>query len=345
MRVLHVETINRVAHTYASGLDRLGITSLFFEPSLAGAGRPLPLKLLYMPGRLLHLRHVIGRLRPDYCDVVHIHWASYGIVGLFSKVPVVVHCHGRDVDRRVSHWLGRASLRLSLRNASAVLCISPDLLEPARRIRPDAVLFPASIDTGLFAPSSETPPHPWTVLLFARLDPLKGSPVAVEALERVKRRHPEARILLLDYGILSREYQRRFAGLFEFVPQMPNEAIRQLIWQADVVVGQFFLGALGLSELQAMSCGKPVIAAYRYPTAYPEPPPLRHAETPDEVDAHLEALYRDPGAAGLLGERARAWVCEYHGRDVLARRLATLYGSLAHDTPPRRDPAAAAPTT
>lgn len=328
MRVLHVETINRVAHTFASGLDRLGIISLFFEPSLAGAQRPLPLKLLYMPGRLMHLRHVIGRLRPDYCDVVHIHWASYGILANISRVPVVVHCHGSDVNQRVGHWLGRLGLRLSLRRAAAVLCISPNLLEPVRRIRPDAILFPASIDTGHFAPPPAAVPRPWTVLLFARLEPLKGSPTAVEALARFAGRHPDTRIVLTDYGVLRTEYKARFASEFVFVPPVTPDAVRELIWQADVVVGQFVFGALGLSELQAMSCARPVIASFTYPDAYPTAPPLCNAATVDEIEAALEHLFTHQAHAQALGLRARDWVIANHGLDVLAERLARLYAAL-----------------
>lgn len=328
MRVLHVETINQVAHTFARGLDRLGITSLFFEPSLAGASKPLPLKLFYMPYRLLHLLGVIGKLTPRYCDVAHIHWASYGILANVSRVPVVVHCHGSDVNQRADHWLGRLGLRLALRRAAAVLCISPNLLAPTRRIRPDAMLFPASIDTDQFVPEPALAARPWTVLLFARLEPLKGSPMAVEALARFATRHPEARIVLTEYGALRHEYKSRYSGIFEFVPPVTPADVRELIWQADVVVGQFVLGALGLSELQAMSCGKPVIASFVYPEAYPAPPPLCNASTAEAIEAALELLSQHRDEARALGRQAREWVIAQHGTEVLARRLARLYATL-----------------
>jgi glycosyltransferase involved in cell wall biosynthesis len=103
------------------------------------------------------------------------------------------------------------------------------------------------------------------------------------------------------------------------------QAVRDLIWQADAVVGQFALGALGVSELQAMSCAKPVIASSRYPDAYPAPPPVLDATSADEVEAHLERLYQYPQEATTIGQYARDWIQRHHDFDVLAVRLEQLY--------------------
>ncbi len=324
MRVLHIETVNQVGHTYAHGLERRGHVSLFFEPSLVGGSSSLPIKLAHMPGRLLHLRRVIGRLNQEHCDIVHIHWASYGLLGLTSQVPFVVQCHGSDVRERLRAPFFRMLLAPVFRRAGAVLCITPDLVPIVRPLRPDAVFFPAPVDTAHFAPAETSLPRPWTVLLFARLEPGKGVATATEGMERFATRHPEVRVRLLDYGILSNEYRRRFP-CFEFVARVAPEAVPDVIAQADVVVGQLAVGALGLSELQAMSCARPVIASFRYPAAYSSPPPLCQADTADAVDAHLERLYEHPQEARALGEQARQWVRAHHDQDALAERLEALY--------------------
>jgi glycosyltransferase involved in cell wall biosynthesis len=112
---------------------------------------------------------------------------------------------------------------------------------------------------------------------------------------------------------------------FDFVSRVAPQAVPDLIAQADVVVGQLVVGALGLSELQAMSCAKPVIGLFRYPAAYSAPPPLCQADTADAVDAHLERLYEHPQESRALGEQARQWVRAHHDLDVLAERLEALY--------------------
>src|SRR5579859_7817817 len=195
MRILHVETINQVGHTYAIGLERRGHSSLFFEPSLRGGTAPMPLKLAYMPGRMFHMSRGVALESRAHCDVMHIHWASYGVLGLASRVPYVVHCHGLDVHYRAQNPLFRAILTPIFRRAAAVLVITPDLLPAARSIRPDTLFVPAAIDTEHFAPCPDVSTRPWTILLFARLDAHKGAPTAVIALERFKARHPDARVL------------------------------------------------------------------------------------------------------------------------------------------------------
>jgi glycosyltransferase involved in cell wall biosynthesis len=325
MRILHIETLNQVGHTYAGGLERRGHVVTFFEPSLAGGAAPLPIRLAHMPGRLLHLRQVVGRLNRGHCDIVHIHWASYGVLGLVSQVPFVVHCHGSDVRGRLNTRFFRTALSPALRRAGAVLCITPDLVPIVREQRSDAIYFPGAVDTGLFAPQAAHAPHPWTILLLSRLEPVKGVDIAVQGIERFAARHPDARVVLIDEGTLSAVYRARCGARFEFVPWRPLAEVPQLIAQADVVVGQFLIGTLGLAELQAMSCAKPVIASLRQPDAYPAPPPLCPADTADAVDAHLERLFDHPEEASALGGRAREWVRAHHGQDALAARLEALY--------------------
>ncbi len=326
MRILHVHPINQVAQNYMRGLAELGHTGTLYEPSLAGGHAPLPIKLAMMPGRLFNLRHVVGDLNQTHYDLVHIHWASYGILGLVSKIPYIVQCHGSDVRERLRTREFRLLLAPVFRKAAAVLCITPDLLPVAQSLRADALFFPGPIDMDLFAPAqAEGPSHPWTILLFTRLEPIKGVEVAIEGIERFIARHPEVRVQLMKRGSLGADLQRRYGDRFEFLSWVPAEEVPRLLWQADVVLGQFALGALGLAELQAMSCARPVVTSFCYHSAYSTPPPLYQAETPEEIDAHLETIFQHPEEARAVGEHARAWVCFNHDYRMLAKRLEELY--------------------
>ena len=85
MRILHVETINNVAHGYAVGLARRGHVSTFFEPSLRGGAASRLVKLAHMPGRVWDLRRAIGRINRKERDVVHINWAGYGVAATRAR--------------------------------------------------------------------------------------------------------------------------------------------------------------------------------------------------------------------------------------------------------------------
>ncbi len=328
MRVLHVNNINHVAETYARELVRRGHTAAVYEPNLRGGFASLPIKLAMMPGRLLDLRHIIGELNPDHFDIVHIHWASYGVLGLASQIPFVIHCHGSDVRDRLKQPFFRPLLTGLLRRAAAVTCISPDLLPIVCSVRSDAIFLPAAIDTEVFSPEEsnvQCVSEPWTILLFARLDPFKGVDAAARGIARFAERHGEVRVRLLDWGSLRGQYKSRYSHRFEFIPQVPQGEVSNLIRSADVIVGQLIAGALGLSELQAMSCGKPLITSFRYEDAYPTRPPVCQATTDEEVEEHLEYLFHHQESGVALGKTARDWVIRHHGKRVLVRRLEELY--------------------
>jgi glycosyltransferase involved in cell wall biosynthesis len=328
MRILYVNNLNQTAETFGKDLTRRGHTVSVYEPSLVGGLAPLPLKLAMMPGRILDMRHIVGKFSPNYFDIIHIHWASYGVLGLVSRVPFIVHCRGSDVRYRLKQPFFHAGLTYILRRAAVVLCSTPDLLPIIQSVRPDALFFPGPVDTERFAPDENEQSHPWTILLFARLDAIKGCEITVQGIARFARRHPEVRVKLLDWGSEKEQYKRRYGGHFEFVPFVAQELVQPLICSADVVVGQVFLGAFGLSELQAMSCAKPVIASFRCEEAYPTPPSVCQAATVQEVDEHLEHFFQYPEAAKELGQSARKWVIGYHGRQVLAVKLEMLYQSI-----------------
>lgn len=328
MRILHVDTVNAVAYAYAGILERRGHICAVERPSLKGASGSLPVKLANMPGRVLDLRRITRLLTPDRFDIAHIQWASYGVLGLAGHIPYVVQCHGSDVRYRATDPRFRPVLRQIFRRAGAVLYMTPDLREPVCSLRADAQFVPTVIDTDHFMPAVSGESRPWTIFLFSRLERLKGAPMAVSALERFVTRHPDTCVRLLDYGSLRDAYKRRYSGTFQFLPITTPDRVREYIWEADVVLGQTFLGALGLSELQAMACGKPVITNYRYPSAYPSAPPIHDAQTADEIEAALEALYQDREAAASLGRRARDWVVAYHHADVIAERLEGIYGTV-----------------
>jgi len=328
MRILQINNMNRTAATYAEDLIKRGHTALVYEPDVRGGLAPLPLKLAMMPARLFALRHVLKKLDSAHFDVAHIHWASYGMLGLLGHIPFVVHCRGSDVRYRLHQPFFRALLRPIFRNAAAVLCSTPDLLSVVQSQRPDALFFPSPIDTTQFAPEVERTIRPWTILLFARLDHIKGCAIAVEGIARFAQRHPEVQVKLLEWGTEAALYKQRYGELFEFVPRIAPGVVQQLVQSSDVVVGQVFLGAFGLSELQAMSCAKPVVTSFIYKDTYATQPHFYQATTIEEVEQQLEDIFQQPASARETGIRARAWVIAEHGRQALTTRLESLYQTM-----------------
>ena len=331
MRILYVRNLNQVAEIQAHELARRNHLVKLCEPNLAGDHAPLPVKLAMMPGRLLSLRHITRDLSPRHFDLVHIHWATYGILGLASRIPFIVECHGSDVRYRLRQPFFRSVLASIFHRAAGVHCITPELLPIVQSVHPDARFIPGPVDTDRFTPAEESQSsatRPWTVLLFSRLDPVKGPEIATAGIARFAQRHPDVRVQLLDWGLLKEQYKQRYGKRFEFIPLVRPEKVQHLIWSADVIVGQCFLGILSFCELQAMSCAKPVICSFHYHSAYPTPPPLCEATTAEEIDAHLEHLFQHPEVGTSVGQEAREWVIRNHDYRLLSARLEKIYQSI-----------------
>jgi glycosyltransferase involved in cell wall biosynthesis len=331
MRILYIRNLNQVAEIQAYGLTQHNHVSKIYEPNLTGNEAPLPLKLALMPGRILSLRHVVGKLNRNYFDIAHIHWASYGMLGFVSRIPFIVECHGSDVRYRLKKPFFRAMLASVFQRAASVHCITPDLLPVVQTVCPQAKFFPGPVDTDRFVPAEDihaSSERQWTILLFSRLDPVKRPEVAVAGIASFAQRHPDVRVKLLDWGLLKEQFKNTYSERFEFVPFVPPEKVQQLIWSANVVVGQCLLGILSFCELQAMSCAKPVICPFHYQDAYPTPPPLCQATTAEEVDQQLEYLFTHPEAGITLGQKARKWVIENHDYRALSLKLETVYQSI-----------------
>lgn len=331
MRILQVNQINEVAETFGKELMRRGHVVSLYKPNLEGGLAPLPIKLSKMPRRLLDLYKIKNLLNQECFDLVHIHWASYGVIGLLSQIPFIVHCHGDDILKPSF----RAVLPVIFKYAAAVLCITPDLMPYVNQLRSDTVFFPGPIDTERFRPLNidiSRPKDSWTILLFACLVPKKGLEISTKGIAQFIRRHPDVNVKLVDWGSEKEKYKLLYGDRFEFIPRVPPEMVHQLIQSTDVVVGQFLSGALGLSELQAMSCAKPVIASFLYNSAYPAPPPMYQAATAQEVDNQLENLYQHPEEGVALGKKAREWIINNHSVQVLGSRLETLYQAVVNDS-------------
>ena len=331
MRILYIRNLNQVAGIQARELARRKHLSMVYEPSLSGDAAPLPMKFALMPRRLFSLRDILGKLNRRHFDLVHIHWASYGVLGLVSRIPFVVECHGSDVRYRLKNPFFRVILTWVFRRAASVHCITPDLLPVVQAVCPQAIFFPGPVDTDRFAPAEETMKagaRPWTILLFTRLDPVKRADVAAAGIARFAERHPDVCVKLLDWGMLKEQFKQRYSQRFEFVPPVPPEEVPDLLRSADVIVGQCFLGILSFCELQAMSCARPVICPFFYQNAYPTPPPLAQAATAEEIERQLEYLYAHPDEAHRLGQEARRWVIDNHETRALSFRLETHYQAI-----------------
>lgn len=144
----------------------------------------------------------------------------------------------------------------------------------------DIAVVPAGVDLDRFNPGSAEPPGEdvatgdGPLLLFVgRLQPLKGPDIAVRTLAHVRKRLPDARLLVVGGtsgsgdGRTGPDELARLAehlGVAEavqIVPARPQARLAELYRAADVVLTPSRSETFGLVALEAQACGTPVVAA------------------------------------------------------------------------------------
>jgi glycosyltransferase involved in cell wall biosynthesis len=320
MRFVQVNDIASVATELATGLRKRGHEVDLLYPRLYGAELAPAWKLAISPLRFLDWLRLAWLIRRGKYDAVHIHYAYLGIVGLLAHVPYVLHCHGDDV-RDVSRRTWAPLIRIAIKRAQHVYYSTPDLKVPLQAIRHDAEFLPNPIDTDLFKPTPLME-DATDVLVACALSENKGVENILNACHELLERRPAVGIHAIAGGSGTAEAQT-LANVLLLMRQ-PRKKLPQLIGRHRVVIGQVHDGAVGMVELEALACGRPVITWFTYDEVYDEPPPFVKARSGPEITEAVLHLLDAPSESEELGIAGREWVLRHHSADQMAERVEAL---------------------
>ncbi|MBB1631680.1 glycosyltransferase family 4 protein [Cupriavidus sp. UME77] len=286
-------------------------------------------------------------VREQRIDVIHAHhgrdyWVAIAAWMLSGRTASVV------VTRHLMTQLKERTRRY-LAAFSNVIAVSDAVQESLRRVDPERALrlrrIYCGIDTERFRriamrgyrvrEALGLPRHAWVYAMIggAQRPDGKGQFYFVKAAAQVLARHPHAHFLCVGEGDLIPQlrHQAQALGLGGHIHFLPFEHdVASLLQAIDVLVHPAVGSeALGLVILEALSCGKPVIA-----TALDGIPETfldgAHGVLVPPRDAHALAqamcqLAADPGRAARMGRRGRGWVEVNFSLASLGRETVQLY--------------------
>lgn len=316
MRIAEINDVASVATETGRGLRRRGHEVALLRPRLYGGLLPNWIKLVAAPARVYDWARLLGRIRRGRFDILHIHYAYLGLLGVIAAKPYLLHCHGADVWGLTLYTTPLASR--ALHSAAHVFYATPDLATDTFRFRPDAEFLPNPIDWKRFSPTTAASAGPGVYVCCA-LEDLKGASVILEGCRKLAAERPEIAVTVIGGG----KYTADFAALpnVTVLPFQPRADLPALIGRHGIVLGQMNLGAAGMAELESMACARPVIQRFDFGDAYPEPPPFVQASTGDEIAAQVIRLTDEPALRDQIGEAGRAWIQRYHDLDAIAGRV------------------------
>jgi alpha-1,6-mannosyltransferase len=245
-------------------------------------GPPLPSSGGYrvLAGRRRVVR-LLERLRPDRLEVsdkLTLRWL--GPWARAAGIPAVVVSHER-LDRLVDLWLprstaaARAAAAWNRRLAASfdrVVCTTRWAAEEFLRLGAGNVdRVPLGVDLEAFAPDRASArlrrrlaPDGGPLLVHAgRLAREKRPELAVDALQGVLERWPRARLVFAGAGPLRLRLSELAAGLpVEFLGFVADRReLAALLATADVVLAPGPVETFGLTALESLASGTPVVAA------------------------------------------------------------------------------------
>ncbi len=235
----------------------------------------------------------------------------------------------------------RAVIRMSFRQAQAILCATRGALEVLRELGytgPAEVIPPTGVDTRLFRPVDRPRPGGQFIVGYAgRLAPEKGLDTLLEAVRRLGSR---VRLRLIGDGPARPQLQElarklEVAGQVEWLPPVPPDRMAGVLAELDALVlpsrtTRVWKEQFGRVLVEAMACKVPVVGSDS--GAIPEvvgDAGLIFPEGDSEALARcLGQLIESPELRRELAERGYARAVGRFSQEQVAARTAAFYRTL-----------------
>jgi len=307
-------------------------------------------KLLY--ARLLGTVRKLHRRKP--IDVIHAHGAlpCGGASALLARrlgIPFVVTLHGLDVFNTcfhggvAAHWRRQASTAV-YRDARTVICISERVQQILRDgmaagVR-SAVVYNGT-DTELFSPGSlaHVPPEK-EILMVGNLIESKGQELVLRALARMGIRFLSLRCQIIGEGpdrvrLEALASELGIGPRVRFLGRQGRAAVADALRACSVFALPSRNEGLGCVYLEAMACGKPVIACRGQGIEEI----IEHGKNGwlipvgglEELAQGLATLLESTGVSSRMGIAARETILNGLTLSDQAQRLASIYRAAAVD--------------
>lgn len=229
-----------------------------------------------------------------------------------------------------THRAVTLQLKLAVALSDVVVTASRESVQLAT---PKARVLGHGIDTAQFSPSLQTVPGaPPLIVAVGRLSPIKRYELLIEAVKHLRTRGVEFRCAIVGTappGAESYEQKLRMlaAGGVEFVGAVPHAQIAGWYARCAVAVNLSANTGMDKATLEAMFCGRPVLAAD--PTFAPllgaEGASWQVVEDPEVLANQLASILADPAGSAERAAAVRARAVAAHSLERLMDRLIQVF--------------------
>jgi glycosyltransferase involved in cell wall biosynthesis len=280
------------------------------------------------------------RWRPD---VIHAHVFTAGVpailIGWFYRIPVVITERFSVFPLHILTPPERMKAIFAMNMAQVVLPVSNYLRSHIEvyKIKTRFIVIPNVVNTEIFYPSSsqnERSNNKKRLLLVAFLRPVKGISYLLEALSQIKEERRDFILDIVGDGPNRSEYEKLarelgLNGIVEYHGLKPKEVVANFMRECAFLVQPSLVETFGVVYIEAMACGKPVIATN---TGGPEEIVNREVGIlvqPKDVEALVRAIkYMLDNYTDYSSEKITKYVRERFSYEVVGSMLNNGYREL-----------------
>lgn len=336
MKVIHFGTVANVPYLLCYGLREYGIETLLVTER---SNQPFLFNKNY---NIYHVNLISVENPNDYlylwrkllqADIFHFHCDASLVHAFLIQLPLrltlqirlVRHFHGSDI-RTISPRRRMILTTVSNFLKEKVLISTFDLM----RYWNNAVHLPNPIDPIFFktVPTEEE----YSIFLPTRLEnKTKNVEFAFRAWSILAKIDPDVFLKVIfwgedkDYYFTKYRHDQRIIWL----NIMSHQKMAFEMKKSSLIWGQFKLGLLGLTELEGMASGKPVLMRFNsYETIRYDPqynPPIVNVRTPEELAQKTLDLLSDKTIRTRMGQEGRKWAERTHSIKSVIPRLIKIY--------------------
>ena len=323
--VAHVCLDNtNVAYSYSYLMNKFNIESTIFQPKIPNtitskihygyeSGNPLNISMKYLSNsEIIRAFEILGI--NNRFDIVHLHDGA-GILGAvvsgMGTARVVYHFHGSVIREGLPTF----TLPIRLRKMywryfglhSKTIVSTADLLEHWRGS--ELILDP--IDPMIFK-TERFSGVPYILSPHRCDDDIKGTFMVFSAWDMLKEFFPELTLIVINWGKDAEYYKNQTKddpSVHWLEPVTRTEYIN-LLSGATILWGQFIIPAYGLSEVEAIAMGVPIISD----------PDITESELAD----FTKKLIQDDTLRSVIIDKQREKILDYNS-DVIAKKIYDMY--------------------
>jgi glycosyltransferase involved in cell wall biosynthesis len=277
MRILFIQDCSGVCQTLAGALNRKGHSAFLIKDHLSSRSDIFPTTVSILRKKIIRLKKVDVVNTNEYCS-----WIIGELLKDLLGISHVIIFHGTDIRELVGRdilpyvspnpapsVLKKGILMQPIKRCDLLLATTPDLLVYSRMINKRILYLPQPIDMEVFndrAMKNESLSGDPIVFCPTPLRTVKGGQTIVQLLKRLVTCYPHSHIYQVRIG--ERELLDALRNIpsrnLIMVEKIPHHLMPSWYISSDVVIGQAALGILSLIELEAMSCGVPVVVYDKY---------------------------------------------------------------------------------